>query len=177
MNLIYLCKDINLMEKKTTYIRQLFSTDEKEVLAALAHLTENGYPEIAADLTKLYSETSSLVVKENTIYILNNLKNKNSVSHFIKGLKLVQNKESRINLISACWQNGLDYSIYLDYFIDIVATESINHAIEAFSVIECNLPLLDNESLKKLKTHIINVRKSNKIENLKLFEEIEKLIE
>lgn len=177
MNLIYLCKDINLMEKKTTYIRQLFSANEKEVLAALAHLTENGYPEIATDLIKLYSETTSSLIKENTIYILNNLKNKNSVYYFVKGLKLVQNKEARINLISACWQNGLDYSIYLDYFVDIIANESINHAIEAFSVLECNLTLLNNETLGKLKTHTVNVRKSKKIENLNLFLEVEKMME
>jgi len=165
------------MDKKTTYIRQLFSSDEKEVMAALSHITEKGYPEIATDLIKLYSETPSSLVKETTIYILNNLKNKNSVIHFVKGLIQVQNKDARIDLISACWQNGLNYSDHLDYFIDIIATESIHHAIEAFTVIECNFSQLNNKQMNKFKKHLIKVRKSKKIKNSKLFAEIEKMIE
>jgi hypothetical protein len=165
------------MDKKTIYIRQLFSSNEKEVLAALSHITEKGYPEIATDLIKLYSETSSSLIKEHTIYILNNLKNKDSVAHIIKGIKRVQNKDARLNLISACWQNGLNYTDHLDYFINIIASESIHHAIEAFTVIECNFSLLNNEQLNKFKKHILKVKKSNKIENSKLFAETEKMIE
>jgi hypothetical protein len=165
------------MDRKTTFQRKIFSANEKEVLNVLSHISEKGYPEIVTDLITLYSKTNSLLIKEQTIFILNNLKNKNSAEHFMKGLQSVKNNEIKNHLISACWQNGLDFSPYLSYFTDIIANDDINNAIEAFSVIENNISLLSEKQIKTLKSHLIKTRKNKVINNVRLFEEIEKLLQ
>jgi len=164
------------MNRKINFQRKIFSTNEKEVLSALSHISEKGYSEIVTDLITLYSETKSEPIKEQTIFILNNLKDKNSVEYFMKGLQTVINNEIRTHLISACWQNGLDYSPYLSCFSDIIAKEDINNAIEAFSVIESNISLLSEKQIEILKNHLFNTRKKGDINNLKLFEEVEKML-
>jgi hypothetical protein len=164
------------MDRKTTYQRKIFSSNEKEVLSALSSISEKGYVEIVSDLIKLYSETQSGLIKEKTIFILNNLKDKHSVKYFMDGLQIVKNIEARVQLISACWQNGLDFSSYLFYFTDIIALESINHAIEAFSVIESNISLLSEKQINDLKSYIKAFRKKNVIKNQSLFAEVEKMI-
>jgi len=165
------------MDRKTTFQRKIFSANEKEVLSALSSLSEKGYSEIVTDLITLYSETKSELIKEQTIFILNNLKDKNSVLYFMNGLKTIKDNEIRIQLISACWQNGLDYSPFLSFFTDIIAQEDISNAIEAFSVIESNISLLSEEQTESLKKHIIKTRKKGEINNTSLFAEVEKLIQ
>lgn len=165
------------MDRKTTFQRKLFSANEKKVLSTLSNISEKGYSEIVTDLIKLYSETSSQTIKDQTLFIFNNLKDKNSVEFFIQGLKKVKNDDIRIPLISACWQNGLDFSPFLSYFSDIIANENINHAIEAFSVIESNISLLSEKQIESLKNHVIKTREKGNIANMSLFEEVEKLLQ
>lgn len=163
------------MDKKTTYQRKLFSANEKEVIDVLHILKENGYPEIIPDIIKVYIENNSLLVKEQALYILNNLKDKEAVPYFIKGIELSIHSELRPHLISACWQNGLDFSSYLSYFIKVVAFENIESAIEAYSVIESNIALLKKEQQVELKNEIKDISKTNRLKNVELFNEIIKL--
>lgn len=164
------------MNHKINLQRKLFSTNETEVLEVLKNISEKGYPEIVTDLIGLYSSTSFESVKSKIYFILSNLKDKNSVSFFIDGLKLQTNTEIRNQLISACWQNGLDFSEYLKYFIEVISKENMFNSIEAFSVIEGNFTNLEENKLLELRNHLKEIKKTTSEENLKLLIEVENLI-
>ena len=163
------------MDRKITLRRKLFSSDEKEVLETLNILTEKGYPEIVPDIIKLFMDNTSLKVKEQALFILNNLKDKTSVPYFIEGLQSSKKTKSNSSLISSCWQNGLDFSPYLSFFTKITALENIETAIEAYSVIESNISLLSDEELKNHKKEFEKICKMKDLKNKKLLDEIRKL--
>lgn len=165
-----------IMTHKINLQRKLFSTNEKEVIEVLKNISEIGYPEIITDLIGLYSSSQFENVKNQIYFILSNLKDKNSVSYFIHGLKLETNPEIRTQLISACWQNGLDYSDYLEYFIEIISKESMFNSIEAFSVIEGNYTNLEESKLIELRSFVKKIKKETVEENLKLLSEVESII-
>jgi len=48
-------------------------------------------------------------------------------------------------LVSACWQCGLDFSPFIDQFIDLVIEEDYYTSLEAFSVIEENVTNLNSQ--------------------------------
>lgn len=96
-------------------MKKLFSTKENEIIEVLKNISGNGYPEIVSDLIELYSKTQFENVKIEIIHILSNLKNKNSAPYYIIGLKKLNETSINHELISACWQNGLNYSKHLDF--------------------------------------------------------------
>ncbi len=160
------------MNTKITLRRKLFSSNEKEVLETLNILTEKGYPEIVPDIIKLFIENPSWNVKDQAIFILNNLKDKSSVPYFIEGLKSSGKTKCNGQLISSCWQNGLDFSPYLSFFTEIIAIENIEIAIEAYSVIESNISLLSDEKLENYKKEFEKICKTKNVKNKNLLEEI-----
>ncbi|MBI5541770.1 MAG: hypothetical protein HY951_17045 [Bacteroidia bacterium] len=164
------------MNHKINLQRKLFSTNEKEVIEVLKNISEKGYPEIVTDLIGLYSSTTFESVKSKIYYILSNLKDKNSVSYFMDGLKLQTDSEIRNQLISACWQNGLDFSEHLEYFIEVISKENMFNSIEAFSVIESNYTSLEENKLAELRNHLKEIIKTTSEENMKLLIEVESLI-
>ena len=164
------------MNQKITLQRKLFSTNEKEVLDVLKNISEKGYSEIVTDLISLFASSQFENVRKQTYFILSNLKDKNSVLYFMDGLKLQPESEARTQLISACWQNGLDFSNYLEYFIEIISKESMFNSIEAFSVIEGNYTNLEEDKIIELRKITKKIIKDTKGENLKLLLEVESLI-
>ncbi len=164
------------MNQNITLQRKLLSTKENEIIEALKNILENGYPEIVSDLIELYSKTPFENVKNEIIYILSNLKSANSVQYFMIGLKKINKTLVNQELISTCWQNGLNYSEHLDFFIELVSKDNIYNAIEAFTVIENNFSLLNDEQILTLRKQIMNLKKNCSNENLKLMNELEKLI-
>ena len=159
------------MNAKLTFQRKLFSSNEKEVLETLNILTEKGYPEIVTDIIKVFIEHPSAEVKNSAVFILNNLKEKASVPHFMEGLKTSKNSSHAL-LVSACWQNGLDFSPYLSFFTEIIAREEIEIAIEAYSVIESNISLLSDEDLENYKKEFDKICKMKTVKNKNLLDEI-----
>jgi hypothetical protein len=164
------------MNQKINIQKKLFSTNEKEIIEVLKNISEKGYPEIVTDLISLYSTSPFENVKTNIYFILTNLKDQNSVKHYMDGLKLQTNTDIKTQIISACWQNGLDFSNYLEYFIEIISKESMFNSIEAFSVIEGNYTNLEEVKLSELRKFTKKVMKETKGDNLKLMLEVVSLI-
>ena len=54
----------------------------------------------------------------------------------------------------ACWQNGLDYSLFLLVFVDFVIKEDWETAFEAFTVIENMEFLPENETIAEAELKI-----------------------
>jgi hypothetical protein len=165
------------MNKLTTYKRNLFSNNENEVLDTLYLLRDNGYPELIPDLFRVYTNNLSIKVKDEIMFLLNNVKNKEAVPYFIQGLEENMNNPFRHKFIESCWQNGLDFSLYISFFIKIVANEPFENAFEAFTVIENNCKLAIEEMIVDMKRIIDSIIKENSQNNKALMIELQKLFD
>jgi len=165
------------MNQKINLIRNLFSNNESEVLKVLENIKDTGYPDITSDLIKLYSVTNFENVKNETYFILVNLKNNDCIPYFIDGLKKYATEKDFQKLISSCWQNGLNFSKHLEYFIELVAGCKLDVAVEAFTVVEENAKLLNDADKKQLMLKAKELMKNSKVENNLLLNELEKLFQ
>ena len=117
--------------------------------------------------------TSSEEVRKTVLSLFGELKDKASVEVLMDMIVDNHYLPVRKELITSCWQNGLDFSPYLSQFVDWVIETDMEIAFEAFTVIE-NLDYLpeadirENEIIKinralptadKLKTYLLD-RKS-----------------
>lgn len=97
--------------------------------------------------------------------LLNDLKNKESVQYLVTALKDEKYKPVRHILVSACWQNGLDYHEEVQLFAEILLNDNYTAAIEAFTIIENSLGDLDDREILMLTeklNHGIDLSKENK---------------
>lgn len=134
----------------------LFSDDVETVKMAIEKISNEGnrlYLPLLFDLLKTLPEHE---VELEIIKLLGSVKDKESVNSFMRAIEDEKYKTIRKTLISACWQNGLDFSNFMPVFIDLIINDEWEVAFEAFTLID-NLEYLPNED-------ILNVSKQ-KIEN------------
>lgn len=68
--------------------------------------------------------------------LLGSVKDKESVNSFMRAIENDKYKSIRKEILTACWQNGLDFSAFLPVFIDFIIREDWEIAFEAFTVID-----------------------------------------
>jgi len=116
--------------------KRLFSSNTETVVAALQSFKDSGNK---ANLPLIFdlilSKPAPEIVKE-IANLLATVKDKETIPVFIDALQDDKYKSIRKNLATACWQNGLDYSLHMDVFIDLIIQEEWEVAFEAFTVIE-----------------------------------------
>ncbi len=117
-------------------INDLFSANPEKVIHTINRIKEIGNKDYLPSLFDLLLSNPDTDVKNEIEIILGTIKDKNSVSLFVEALQNEKYKTIQKPLLMACWQNGLDYSLYLLVFVDLVIHENWETAFEAFTVIE-----------------------------------------
>ena len=115
---------------------RLFSANAETVLAAVESLQEKGNKEYLPMLFEILLSAPEAEVKEAILKLLGTVKDKETIPVFIEVLQNEKYKNIRKEIITTCWQNGLDFGNYIGVFADLVITESWEVAFEAFTVIE-----------------------------------------
>lgn len=67
---------------------------------------------------------------------LNDLKDQSLATEVIEAIETAKSDLVQQKLIASCWHSGLDYSLYLDRFIDYSIKLSYLATLECYSVIE-----------------------------------------
>ena len=98
-------------------LRVLGKTSDIPVLLELLHTSQN--PEIKSKITAL----------------LGDLKEKDTIPLIIEAIQNPEFASELKQLISCCWENGLDYSNYLSVFVDLLIECDFIIAFEAYTVI------------------------------------------
>lgn len=114
----------------------LFSARPETVISALKSLNERGninYLPLLFDL--LNSGPEENIEKEIKI-ILGSLKLREAAPLLVEALQESKYKTIRKSIVTACWQNGLDFKNHLSVFVDLVIEEDFATGFEAFTVIE-----------------------------------------
>lgn len=130
---------------------RLFSVTEETALSAIQSIKESGnklYLPVIFDL--LATQPTQLIEKE-ALNLLATIKDKETVPVLVAALKDDKYKTIRKNLVAACWQNGLDFSLHMEVFIDLIIDEDWDTAFEAFTVIENFEHFPPEEQYEKLK--------------------------
>jgi hypothetical protein len=161
----------NNLKKKTdpVVVANLSSGIEDVVLKTVNNLRSSGSANYLPILADTLMNTSSEEVRKTVLSLFGELKDKTSVEVMIDLIEDTHFLPVRKELITSCWQNGLDFSPYLSRFVDWVIEADMEIAFEAFTVIE-NLDYLpeadirENEIIKinralptadKLKTYLL----------------------
>jgi hypothetical protein len=87
------------------------------MLIELLHLSQD--PEIKSKITTLFA----------------NLKESDAIPLIIEAIKNQKYAPELKELVSSCWENGLDYSDYLSHFVDLLIETDFLIAFEAYTVI------------------------------------------
>lgn len=136
-----------LNTKQQQLIGELFSESENVVLQAIEQLKTEGSEEVLEPLFDLLVSTNNDLIKDEVFKLLNNVKNKNSVDIYVEAIANPKYNIYKPELIAACWENGLDFSKHLSFFVDEVINEDYLVGIEAITVIETFNPPFNTEEL------------------------------
>jgi len=123
-------KTINLIATK------LQSKNKDEVLFTIKQLRNTGNSRMLPYVIDLLYTSKSSEIKAAIISLLGDLKDKNSTAEIVSALENEKYVSIRKELLSSCWQSGLDYSKYLGLFVNLFITGSFEEAFEAFTVMD-----------------------------------------
>ncbi|MCK4663796.1 MAG: hypothetical protein KAT68_13070 [Bacteroidales bacterium] len=170
------------MNNKTfkQYIKKLQSDNSSDIENTIEKIRINGNCHIIPEIINVIKFSTNEEVRNKSIRLLNDIKDKNAVPYIIDAIKDKENKQVIDIITSSCWQNGLDFSNYYSVFIDLIVNENYNTSLEAFTVIEEIIKNVNyeerNKSILKLKKKLkkIDADKQKLINELILLLEKEK---
>ena len=142
-------QEIRKKKKDPQLLKDLRSPDDVLVLKTLHKLRSAGHLAYIPDLLKLLSQTKSELIEKELIIFLADIKEKSVVPIIVAGLTQPGIKVAHAGILSAIWQSGLDYSRYLDLFIQLFIEGDYLVALESFSVIEQSLVHLNVQKIEE----------------------------
>lgn len=144
-------------EKIDEQIRtKLFSSDTNVVVSAIETIERKGnklYLPMIFDLLNSFPEPEIETEIKN---LLGTVKDKEVINSFMRAIENEKYKPIRKTILTACWQNSLDFSTFLPVFVDLIINEEWEVAFEAFTVVD-NLEFLPNNEIIKIAVDKINV--------------------
>ncbi|MBC7124656.1 MAG: hypothetical protein H5T24_03425 [Bacteroidales bacterium] len=162
--------------KAEQFQKTIEASSDEAIIGLLTELRETGEDYMLPTIINLLFSTRSEKLKNEVVNFLVDLKNKSSIDTIVEAIR--QNKRSKdIHLlVSVCWQSRLDFTPYVDTFIDIMEHGNYQACLEAFTVIENMTENLSGEQLNELKAKIKSVKGDN-AETNPLIEELVKLLD
>lgn len=164
------------MTQNTWNIKQmrsgLSSTDSQIVINTLQQVKNAGSPVLIPELIELLRKNRGNEVGDHIIAILNNLKYQESASELVRAIRKEQQSEILSLLVAACWKNGLDYSSYVDDFVNVFLEANYLTALDALTVIENTTTNLAHDltqsRINKLRTYLDQTGEDKKMLVLEL---------
>ena len=135
--------------------KNLFSANTEIVISALEAIERKGNKLYLPILFDLLNSSPELEIKTEIKNLLGTVKDKESINSFLRAIEDDKYKPIRKDLLTSCWQNGLDFSTFLPVFIDLIIHEDWEIAFEAFTVID-NLEFLPGQEITKISVAKIN---------------------
>jgi hypothetical protein len=129
-------------------IANLKSENPDIVIKGIEEFKENGSSAHFSILMNLLHETTNNEIKKKIIILFSELKSTDTVPLLMSSIQNKEYKEELKELVSCCWQNGLNYSSYLPIFVDLVIKEEFSVAFEALTVVENMYGKIDPEIIK-----------------------------
>jgi hypothetical protein len=113
----------------------LVSTNLSRIVETLDEFKVSGTISDLPILIEALHQAKEAEVKSVIILIMSNLKNERSVGCLIEAIGNPRYKSELKTLLTCCWENGLDYSNHLSFFVDLLIKNDFEIAFEAYTVI------------------------------------------
>lgn len=116
-------------------LKGLKSTDSLKVIETLEELRVSGKVSDIPVLIELLHLSPNPEIKAKISGLFATLKESDAVPLIIDAIQNRKYAPELKELVSCCWENGLDYSNYLSLFIDLLIENDFLVAFEAYTVI------------------------------------------
>lgn len=139
-------------DKKDTHkklITDLNSKDNELILNSIKALREEGISSDIPILINLLNENSDPEIQKYIRNLLIDIKDSAANELIIEAIKDQRYSDLRKDLVSICWESRLDFSNYLEVFINILIDDNFLTSFEAFTVIENMTGNISDEEKKK----------------------------
>ena len=139
----------------TQILLDLWSKDEGIVLKAILNLRSGGNIHYIPEILKLLNSTTSEPVEKELIRFLSDVKDTAAIPFIVAGLRDQDLARARGNIVSACWQSGLDFSQEVDLFVRLFLEGDYRTALESFTVIEESVLNLDKGKIEHARNLVL----------------------
>jgi hypothetical protein len=137
-------------------LKDLWSADDLLVLKSLRKLRTSGNLTYIPEILKLLGQPRNELIEKELIRFLADIKVQGVVPLVVAGLKKPALKAAHARMLSAIWQSGLDYSRYMDLFIQLFLEGDYLVALESFTVIEQSIEHLSNQELAEASKNLLD---------------------
>jgi HEAT repeat protein len=127
---------MDILDKLNRLKSSIKSGNPELIEHALEEIKNKGDDTYIAPLIEFLHQTTNKDVREKVYGLFTDLKHENSVDIFVNVMKNENDLDVLERLVAACWQNGLNYSKHLPYFVQLIIDQEFQIAFEAFTVIE-----------------------------------------
>ncbi len=128
------------MEKLTAqekeWIKLLESSSPVDVLKAIREIRNKGSITMLPYMFKLLNPSVNEIIRKSVVMVVSEIKVQAAAPVIVDALENMDHGEDFTSMVAACWQSGIDFSMYIPVFIRIFADADYQTAVEAFSVIE-----------------------------------------
>jgi len=161
----------------TELVKDLWSKDDQPVLKAIQRLRSIGNIHYLPVLLKLLNQTDSEAVEKELIRFLADIKDPAAMPFILAGLRDPALNTARGNIVSVCWQSGMNYRGELSLFVKLFLEGDYHTALECFTVIEEAVVDMDPASIEKLRKQVLGGLEKVSEEKKPLVKELVKLLE
>jgi len=153
-------------------ITNLQSSNAELVNETINQLSESGNSAYLPFLFELLHATSNDEIKRRIARLLAELKHSDAIPMIVEAIKNKAYTEELQYLVSACWENGMDYSEHLSLFIDLMIQHEFMIAFEAHTVITNMTGKISMAACEQESTKIKNALLQVPVENRQMLEEV-----
>ena len=118
-----------------TILKGLQSADAEKVIESLEALRVEGSTSDIPILLEMLHLSQDKEIRSKILSLFANLKDKDSIPLLIDAIQNERYVPELKELVSCCWENGLDFSPYLTIFVDLLIKGDFLVAFEAYTVI------------------------------------------
>jgi hypothetical protein len=122
-------------ETTPSVLKNIQSAPKELAVEALNDLLSSGKPADLPLIFDLLKTTRDAEISTKIIHLLGSLKDSGTIPYLIGAIQDEQYKSIKKDLVTACWSNGLDFTNYLDVFVQIMIEGEFMLAFEAYTVI------------------------------------------
>ena len=119
----------------TNLLKGLKSADPEIVLQTIEELRVEGQTSDFPILMEMLRIARNPEIKSKITGLFANLKDKETIPLMMEAIQDEKYAPVLQQLVSACWENGMDYTRYLPVFVDLLIEKEFLVAFEAYTVI------------------------------------------
>ncbi len=143
------------MKKDNEIVKCLRSKNEEVLIETLIKLRELGHIIYLNDIFDAYENDFNESTKKVFSEFISDIKTEEATKSIVNFIRNLKNEDDIALFTSSCWQSGLDFHNYIDFFIELIIKSNYQVSIEAFTVIENCMHNLDkgliNQQVARLK--------------------------